>query len=71
MCKGWGVIGRGPAQSYAHPVEMLIGNVLPLLAQPLMLRTHILIAWLWLAVATAVTQACGLRVHVWCGLGEL
>ncbi len=36
---------------YAHPVEHLLSNILPVLAGPLLFRSHILTLWVWLSIA--------------------
>ncbi len=45
----------GLAAVYAHPVEHLVCNLTPLLLGPLLMRSHLLTTWLWLAVATINT----------------
>lgn len=44
------------AAGYAHPVEVLIGNTLPLYMQPVIMGAHLSTALLWLLAATVVTQ---------------
>lgn len=40
----------GLAAVYAHPVEHLLCNLTPLLLGPLLLGSHLLTTWLWLAL---------------------
>ena len=44
------------AAGYAHPLEVLIGNTLPLMMHPVVTGAHISIAFAWFAVATMGTQ---------------
>jgi methylsterol monooxygenase len=40
---------------YAHPLEHAFSNLLPVLAGPLLLRSHLFTYWVWLVVATVNT----------------
>jgi len=40
----------GPAAEYAHPIELIFSNILPLMAGPLILRPHVLVSWLWYGI---------------------
>mmetsp|Transcript_11975 Transcript_11975/g.30325 ORF Transcript_11975/g.30325 Transcript_11975/m.30325 type:complete len:262 (-) Transcript_11975:492-1277(-) len=44
------------AAAYAHPLEVLLNNVLPLWIGPVLLRTHVLTAYLYYALAILTTQ---------------
>jgi fatty acid hydroxylase domain-containing protein 2 len=44
------------AAAYAHPLEVLVNNVFPLLIGPVLLRTHVLCAYLYYALAVLATQ---------------
>lgn len=46
---------------YAHPVEFVFGNILPVLAGPALARSHIVVLWGWLLVSMAGT------LHAHCG----
>lgn len=41
----------GMACEYAHPIEFLISNIGPVVAGPLLFRSHLLTTWLWLVIA--------------------
>ena len=41
---------------YAHPVEFVVGNILPVLAGPVLARSHIVVLWAWLLVSMAATM---------------
>jgi len=45
----------GIASENAHPVEFLIGNLIPVVAGPLLLRSHVFVFWFWLWVRIAET----------------
>jgi len=36
---------------YAHPIEFLVSNIGPVVAGPLLFRSHLLTTWLWLIIA--------------------
>lgn len=40
---------------YAHPVELLLSNFLPLVTGPLLCGSHPVTSWLWYSVAVVVT----------------
>lgn len=44
------------AASYAHPVESLLGNVLPIALGPVLVRAHLVTACVYYAAASIVTQ---------------
>ena len=52
------------AASYAHPAELLVSNVLPLVAGPVLCRAHVLTCYVWFVVAIAGSQLhhCGYRL---------
>ena len=45
----------GIACEYAHPVEDIISNLIPTLSGCLIMGSHILVFWLWLAIALTFT----------------
>lgn len=45
----------GIACEYAHPVEDVISNIIPTLSGCLLMGSHILVFWLWLAIALTFT----------------
>lgn len=49
--------------SYAHPVELATGNILPLILGPVLCRAHVATTALWFAVAVIGSQMhhCGYR----------
>lgn len=51
----------GIASETAHPVEFYLGNLVPLLAGPLLVRAHVFTLWVWLAVRIfeTVDAHCG------------
>ena len=67
----------GPASEHAHPIEFLLGNLLPAIAGPLLLQAHVatLCFFLALRVAVSVEEHSGfsfplspLRVTPWAAL---
>jgi sterol desaturase/sphingolipid hydroxylase (fatty acid hydroxylase superfamily) len=38
------------SSQYAHPIEHLVANTMPVALPPMLLRSHILTMWVWLAV---------------------
>ncbi|CAH1799365.1 unnamed protein product, partial [Owenia fusiformis] len=40
---------------YAHPIEYIFGNILPVIGGPLVMGSHIVVLWLWLTIAMSVT----------------
>ena len=45
----------GMAAEYAHPLEHMISNVLPVAAGPLLLGSHLTFMWMWMAFALSTT----------------
>lgn len=45
----------GIAAIYAHPIEHVVSNVAPVLLGPLLLGSHITVAWLWFAMVILST----------------
>ena len=45
----------GLAALYAHPLEHILSNLLPIALGPLLLGSHLLTAWLWYVVALVGT----------------
>jgi methylsterol monooxygenase len=41
------------AAVYAHPVEYVLGNVLPTIAGSVLYPCHLVVTWVWVAVAVA------------------
>ncbi|XP_078480996.1 zinc finger protein isoform X2 [Ciona intestinalis] len=39
------------AASYAHPIEHIVSNALPLLVGPILMGSHIAVVWIWLVIA--------------------
>ncbi len=48
-------VSIGIACEYAHPVEDVVSNIIPTLAGCLLMGSHILVFWLWLAIALTFT----------------
>jgi len=44
------------AAEYAHPIELILSNIFPLIAGPMLLGSHIFTVWLWLILA--ITGTC-------------
>lgn len=44
------------AAAYAHPVEFLFSNVLPVLIGPMILHSHLFVSWLFTAIGILSTQ---------------
>lgn len=51
------------ACEYAHPLELLIGNISPVLCGPLLLRQHPAVWFVWICLA--VTQSCFGHSGLW------
>ena len=51
------------AASYAHPVELMTCNVLPLMMGPVLCRAHIVTTYVWFIVAIfgSMMHHCGYR----------
>ncbi|KAL2917384.1 hypothetical protein HK105_203048 [Polyrhizophydium stewartii] len=51
----------GVAATYAHPIEHLLSNLLPLIIGPLVMGSHILVFWAWITIAqfTTINSHCG------------
>jgi sterol desaturase/sphingolipid hydroxylase (fatty acid hydroxylase superfamily) len=51
----------GIASETAHPLEFYLGNLVPLLAGPLLVRAHVFTLWVWLTVRIfeTVDAHCG------------
>lgn len=49
------------AAIYAHPVEYLLANMLPVFVGPIVLRSHLLVVWFWLGVThwNTINSHCG------------
>jgi len=43
------------ASEYAHPLELLLGNIAPTALGPFLLRSHIIVLWIWLTIRIAIT----------------
>ncbi len=44
------------AAQYAHPIEHIVANTLPIALPPMLLRTHILTMWVFLAIMLVETS---------------
>lgn len=55
------------ASEYAHPAELLIGNILPLFLGPFILRTHLFVTWSWIVLRIYFTTEvhCGYSFPFW------
>lgn len=53
----------GMAAAYAHPLEHIINNMIPILTGPILLESHIVTFWIWLVLAifTVITTHSGYR----------
>lgn len=40
---------------YAHPIEYVVSNSVPVMTGPIVLKSHILTAWIWYALAVMTT----------------
>ena len=49
---------------YAHPLEHLVANLLPLVAGPVLLGSHLAVTWLWFIIATFVTVVSHSGYHL-------
>ncbi|KAI9362544.1 hypothetical protein DFJ73DRAFT_598588, partial [Zopfochytrium polystomum] len=47
----------GVAAGYAHPLEHLILNAIPLILGPLVMRAHLFTLWVWIFIAVATIVA--------------
>ena len=61
----------GLACEYAHPIEFVISNIGPVIAGPLLFRSHLLTTWLWLMVALigTINHHSGYRLPGFLGSG--
>jgi sterol desaturase/sphingolipid hydroxylase (fatty acid hydroxylase superfamily) len=50
------------AAFYCHPIEAFASNVLPLVVAPLLLRSHVVTTYLWMAVGILNTQYTHVRI---------
>ncbi|KAI9099408.1 hypothetical protein DFS34DRAFT_617475 [Phlyctochytrium arcticum] len=62
----------GMAAQYAHPLEHMIANILPVVAGPLLIGSHIVFLWAWLAFAltTTVTTHSGFDTPIHRGIAR-
>ncbi|KAI9598126.1 hypothetical protein BDF19DRAFT_433580 [Syncephalis fuscata] len=51
----------GIAAIYAHPIEHLFANLLPLFAGPIIMQSHVMVFWLWLCIGlvNTINSHCG------------
>jgi len=51
----------GMASEYAHPLEFFISSIVPIMVGPLLLKTHIVTAWIWFSIAIVgtISHHCG------------
>jgi sterol desaturase/sphingolipid hydroxylase (fatty acid hydroxylase superfamily) len=49
------------SSEHAHPVEFFLGNLVPVIAGPILLRSHVFTTWMWILVRIAVSidEHCG------------
>ncbi|KAJ3187228.1 hypothetical protein HK101_009435 [Irineochytrium annulatum] len=47
----------GITATYAHPFEHVVSNLLPIVAGPMLMRTHLLTFWTWATIAITTTIA--------------
>ncbi|EJT97459.1 sterol desaturase [Dacryopinax primogenitus] len=55
---------------YAHPLEHLLANIIPILAGPVLLRTHILVWWTFLALELVETATVHSGYEFWVGVAR-
>ncbi|KAK4145121.1 fatty acid hydroxylase superfamily-domain-containing protein [Dichotomopilus funicola] len=58
------------AAQYAHPIEQLLANTLPIVLPPALLGTHIVTMWLVLGVMLVETAAVHSGYDFWAGLAR-
>jgi sterol desaturase/sphingolipid hydroxylase (fatty acid hydroxylase superfamily) len=49
------------AAIYAHPLEHVLSNMLPILLGPIIMRSHLFVYWIWQAVCitgTMINHSC-------------
>jgi sterol desaturase/sphingolipid hydroxylase (fatty acid hydroxylase superfamily) len=44
------------AAAYAHPIEFIVGDIIPLMLPPILLRSHLLLFWIWTIFGNISTQ---------------
>lgn len=51
----------GMASEYAHPIEFVFSNILPLISGPIICHSHFYVAWIWFTIATfgTISHHCG------------
>jgi methylsterol monooxygenase len=51
----------GMAATYAHPIEHLVSNMLPLAMGPIVMKSHLVTIWIWfsLAIFNTINSHCG------------
>jgi len=49
------------SSEHAHPIEFLVGNLLPVMMGPTILKSHIITLWLWILIRITVSidEHCG------------
>merc|ERR1712117_725310 len=50
--------------SYAHPVEHVVSNLFPVALGPMLLKCHVVTAWMWYAYAVAYTVTTHSGYHL-------
>lgn len=45
----------GTAAEYAHVIEFILSNIVPVMAGPLIVRCHVMTMWLWVFIAIQAT----------------
>ncbi|XP_006815595.1 fatty acid hydroxylase domain-containing protein 2-like [Saccoglossus kowalevskii] len=41
---------------YAHPIEFMFSNILPVIGGPIVMGSHLIVHWLWLVIAMVFTS---------------
>lgn len=61
----------GPASEYAHPIEFLFSNIIPVMVGPMVAGCHVTVLWFWIVIAimNTINAHSGYRFP-WCPLGD-
>jgi len=51
----------GIASEYAHPIEYIVGDLIPVMIGPAILNCHIFVTWIWyfVAIVGTISHHCG------------
>ena len=41
----------GMASEYAHPIEMVVSNMIPIAIGPAVCSSHVFVTWIWFSIA--------------------